>query len=72
MVVIKIATDVIGSFQPLGDLYGFPFSGKDIDLKQYKIKALFAKEVCWYLVLIHTASLKQRVTVSRQILRFQN
>lgn len=72
MVVIKIATDVTGSSQPFLDLYHFPFSGKDIDQKQYEIKALFVKEVCWSLILIHTAGLKQRITDSRQMLRFQN
>lgn len=72
MVVIKIATDVTGSSQPFLDLYHFPFSGKDIDQKQYEIKALFVKEVCWSLILIHTAVLKQRITDSRQMLRFQN
>lgn len=47
MVVIKIATDVTVSSQPLLDLCCLPFRGKDIDRKQYEIKALFAKEVCW-------------------------
>lgn len=47
MAVIKVATDVTVSSQTLLDLYCLPFRGKDIDQKQYEIKALFAKEVCW-------------------------
>lgn len=58
MVVVKIAADVIESSQPLLDLYRFPLRGKDIEQKQYEIKVSFAKEICWYLVLIHTAGLK--------------
>lgn len=50
MLVIKIATDVTVSSSAFAEIYiASPSGNKDIDQKQYEIKALFAKEACWYL-----------------------
>lgn len=50
MVVIKIATDVTVSSQPLLDLYCLPFSGRHRSEAIWN-KSFVSKEVCWYLLI---------------------